>query len=287
MKERLLVVGNLAKDIVGGERKYGGSAANLTLAAKSLGIRVGIMSVLGKDEFSTKYRDFLAQEGVDLSLTPSSLEQLPVCEVISRENSISSSVWHDNNCHAVMDRMKLNEKLITNYGLIHLVSCPPGLARRLVSLNVELSYEPGPMLVENSSYFDKAVASFSSFIFMNKEEYQAAVAYLKDLSLEGDDYRNLLALVVTLGRDGSIIYQKNQRSIETLTIPSSVLVKEIVDPTGAGDNFKAGFLVGYMRGRTLIECVQIGAEMGAACVVQKGGILPRETVVRIKEKYKL
>jgi len=81
MRERLLVVGNLAKDIIDGEEKYGGSAANLALAASRLGISVGIMSVLGKDKFSVKYRDFLIQNGINLSLTPSVLEQLPVCEV--------------------------------------------------------------------------------------------------------------------------------------------------------------------------------------------------------------
>ncbi|PIR25787.1 MAG: hypothetical protein COV41_02665 [Candidatus Brennerbacteria bacterium CG11_big_fil_rev_8_21_14_0_20_43_10] len=286
MKERLLVVGNLAKDIVSGEEKYGGSAANLALAVKNFGIRVGIMSVLGKDEFSTKYRDFLVQEGVDLSLTPNSLEQLPVCEVISRENSILSGIWHDNQCHSAMDEMEIGSGLKTDYDIVHLVSCPPGLAKRLASLKVELSYEPGPMLIEDPSYFDRVVAGSSSFIFMNKEEHQAALSYLEDLTLGGDDYQNLLALVVTLGAEGSRVYQRNQGGVTTLELPP-IPVERVVDPTGAGDNFKAGFLVGYMRGRPIVECVQIGAEMGAACVMQKGGILPRDIVIRIREKYRL
>lgn len=286
MKERLLVVGNLAKDIVGGEEKYGGSAANLALAAKGLGIRVGIMSVLGKDKFSAKYRSFLIQHGIDLSLIPNSIEQLPVCEVTSRENSILSSIWHDNQCHSAMDEMEVGSRLKTDYDVVHLVSCPPGLAKRLASFKVELSYEPGPMLIGDPSYFDRVVAGFSSFIFMNKEEHQAALAYLKDLALGGDDYQNLLALVVTLGVEGSKIYQRNQGSTTILRLPP-IPVGEVVDPTGAGDNFKAGFLVGYMRGRPIVECIQIGAEMGAACVTQKGGILPRDIVIRIKKKYRL
>lgn len=286
MKERLLVVGNLAKDVIGGEEKYGGSAANLALAARGLGARVGIMSVLGRDKFSAEYRNFLTESDIDLTLTLDGIEELPVCEVISTDNSILSSVWHDNNCHAAMDEMEIDVGLITNYDMVHLVCCPPCLARRLALFNVKLSYEPGPMLIENLSYFDKTVASFSSFIFMNKEEYRAAVAYLGELPLKWDDYRNLLALVITLGKDGSRIYQRDRRSIETLKLPP-IPVEKVVDPTGAGDNFKAGFLVGYMRGRSITECVQIGSEMGATCVMQKGGILPRETVIRIKGKYNL
>jgi sugar/nucleoside kinase (ribokinase family) len=286
MKERLLIVGNLAKDVIDGEEKYGGSAANLAIAARGLGIQVGIMSVLGKDEFSARYREFLIQNDIDLSLTSDSVEQLPVCEVISRDNSISSSIWYDNQCHPTMDRMEVPNGLETDYDVAHLVSCPPGLARRLASLRVELSYEPGPMLIEDPRYFDKVVAGLSSFIFMNKEEHQAALAYLEDLTLSGDDYQKLLALIVTLGAEGSRIYQRNRGSVTILELPT-IPVERVVDPTGAGDNFKAGFLVGYMRGRPIVECVQIGAEMGAACVMLKGGVLPKEVVVRIKDKYRL
>ncbi len=93
MKDRLLVVGNLAKDVIDGTENYGGSAANLALASKNLGLQVGIMSVLGKDQFSSRYREFLTSEGVDLSLTPNVLEELPICTVVSRENTIADSTW--------------------------------------------------------------------------------------------------------------------------------------------------------------------------------------------------
>lgn len=102
MKEKLLVAGNLAKDIFEGKEKFGGSAANLALAAKRLGINVGIMSVLGKDDFSKCYRDYLLENGIDLSLTSHELETLPVCDVVSKENSISSCVWQDNGCEEAM-----------------------------------------------------------------------------------------------------------------------------------------------------------------------------------------
>jgi len=286
MKDRLLVVGNLAKDVIGGKEKYGGSAANLALAAKGLGISVGIMSVFGKDEFSAKYRSFLIQHGVDLSLTPNSIERLPVCEVIFRDNSILSSIWHDNQCHSAMDEMEIGGGLKTDYDIVHLVSCPPSLAKRLASHKLKLTYETGPMLIEDPSYFDKIVASFSLFIFMNKEEYQAALSYFKDPTLGIDNYQNLLALVITFGAEGIRVYQRNQGRITALEFPQ-VSVERVIDPTGAGDNFKAGFLVGFMRDRSIAECVQIGAEMGAACVMQEGGILPKDVVFKIKEKHQL
>lgn len=287
MKDRLLVVGNLAKDVVDGEEKYGGSAANLALAAKHLGLEVGIMSVLGKDEFSKKYRRFLTDNGIDLDLTLGVLAQLPFCQVTSKENVISSSTWNDNGCHPAMDEMIVNKEMFVSYDLIHLVSCPPSLARRIATLDSNLSYEPGPMLIEDPNYFDESVAQASVLIFVNNEEYQVVSGSSEKPLTERVGHDKLIALVVTLGKGGALVYLRNQNSIEAHNIPTPFVADEIIDPTGAGDNFKAGFLAGHMRGRTIPECIQIGSEMGAACIMQKGGILPEERVLEIKDKYNL
>ena len=94
-------------------------------------------------------------------------------------------------------------------------------------------------------------------------------------------------MVATLGKDGAMIYHKDKTGIESRRVPTPFTVTDIVDPTRAGDNFKAGFLVGYMKGRSIIECAQIGNELGAACVGQKGDILPEEITSGIKAKYDL
>lgn len=287
MSERLLVVGNLAKDVIDGKEQFGGSAANLALGAKRMGLSVGIMSVLGKDPFSKTYREFLGDNGVDISLIPDTLEELPVCEVVSRQNSIASSVWNDNGCHPAMDAIRVTSPMFEKYALVHLVSCPPKLARNIALTNVQLSFEPGPMLIEDSAYFDRETAKLSALMFMNEEEFATAKRYLNEGFVNQDEYHKLLALVVTLGKQGVKLFKQTSENTIELNIPTTCPHSEIVDPTGAGDNFKAGFLSGYMRGRRLEECVQIGAEMGAACVMQKGGILSDEVVSTIRNKFKL
>ncbi|MEK7497999.1 MAG: PfkB family carbohydrate kinase [Patescibacteria group bacterium] len=285
MKDRLLVVGNLAKDVVDDVETYGGSAANLALAAKRLGLSVGIMSVLGRDGFSNKYRRFLEEQEINLDLTPSVLKELPVCTIVSSENVIASSRWEDNGCHPAMDEMSLDENAINMFGLVHLVSCPPKLANRLSELNVDLSYEPGPMLVEDPTYFDDKVARESTFIFANKEEYE--VIKNKINSLFGDNsLKKTLILVVTLGSEGVLLLQGREKP-KHISIPPELVVTEVIDSIGAGDNFKAGFLTGFMKGRSVDESVQIGMEMGAECVKQKGGLLLESKVSKIKLKYNL
>lgn len=174
-----------------------------------------------------------------------------------------------------------------DYGMTHLVCCPPKLVRKFLKLKNNLSYEPGQMLVDDSRYFDAEFANKSSLIFLNEEEYLAISQDFKTAFLTSNSFSNLKALVVTVGERGSILYQiKNGQTTSRRFPPSSVL-GDFIDPTGAGDNFKAGFLTGLLKGRTIEDCLQIGSDMGAAALSVQGGILPDTIIEKIRIKHNL
>jgi fructoselysine 6-kinase len=76
--------------------------------------------------------------------------------------------------------------------------------------------------------------------------------------------------VVTLGADGSLALGGEPR----IACPA-VPVPEVVDTTGAGDTFAAGFLSEYARSRRVSESLAKGAEAAAECV-QRVGAFPWE-----------
>jgi sugar/nucleoside kinase (ribokinase family) len=83
-------------------------------------------------------------------------------------------------------------------------------------------------------------------------------------ALSGD----LETMVITRGAEGAIAVEGQER----IAIPAA-RVERIVDTTGAGDLFAAGFLAARCRGRGLSACLQSGA-IAAAEVISHFGARP-------------
>jgi sugar/nucleoside kinase (ribokinase family) len=75
-------------------------------------------------------------------------------------------------------------------------------------------------------------------------------------------------LVITRGPEGAIAIENGQQ----IAIPAAP-VSEVVDTTGAGDLFAAGFLTARCKGAGLERCLWTGA-IAAAEVIQHFGARP-------------
>jgi len=78
--------------------------------------------------------------------------------------------------------------------------------------------------------------------------------------------------VVTRSELGSVVV----RGAETVEI-APLEIAELVDTTGAGDLYAAGFLYGYTSGRSLADCGRLGS-LGAGLVIQQVGPRPRQNL---------
>ena len=282
MIPELLVCGNIARDLIFGNERYGGSVPAIAVNAARLGVSTGLLSGIGKDIFSEQYREYLIQNGISMELVESNLDKLP--EFIVSSPSLGIGVeWIDNGSHQAMETMRVDIRAACKYSVVHLVSCPPGLASRLAETGIfNLSYEPGPYIHDNSAYLDFAVVDKSRMIFFNEEEYQSAV------EISGLKHpRDFVAgsnriLIITRGERGSDVYLDTTDGFKKEHVDAIKTEIPVVDVTGAGDCYKAGFLAGYIRGRSLRDCAIIGSYMGAACLTQEGGILPENKIAEIR-----
>ncbi len=75
-----------------------------------------------------------------------------------------------------------------------------------------------------------------------------------------------LTVVVKLGAQGALAV----RGDEALRVPADKV--KVVDATGAGDSFDAGFIYGFLAGRPLGECLALGVACGSLSTRAVGGV---------------
>ncbi|ODS96867.1 MAG: carbohydrate kinase [Devosia sp. SCN 66-27] len=90
--------------------------------------------------------------------------------------------------------------------------------------------------------------------------------------------RDCKLAAVTRSEKGSVIV----RGDETVVIEATA-ISELVDTTGAGDLYAAGFLYGYTQGRSLKDCGDLGS-LAAGLVIQQIGPRPRQNLKREAEQ---
>jgi adenosine kinase len=88
------------------------------------------------------------------------------------------------------------------------------------------------------------------------------------------------AIVVTRGAEGSTILAGGER----VDVPA-VKAERVVDPTGCGDAFRAGLLVGLSRGLPLETAARLGSVMGTLTVEQRGTQSVQADLAAIRARY--
>lgn len=78
--------------------------------------------------------------------------------------------------------------------------------------------------------------------------------------------KQVRALVVTLGGDGSRIYADGK--VHEIAVAKA---SEVVDPTGCGDAYRAGLMTGMHKGMDWPTCGRLAGLVGALKIAQRGG----------------
>ncbi|MCH2036338.1 MAG: adenosine kinase [Puniceicoccaceae bacterium] len=123
----------------------------------------------------------------------------------------------------------------------------------------------------SKAILQQILKEYVDIVFANEEEGHAFINKEKDYSNMALDLAQYCQVaVVKVGALGS--YVASGSSVQKA---EAVAAKQVVDTTGAGDLWAAGFLHGWARQMELLECAKIGSILGAAVVGQQGSVLPQ------------
>ena len=116
--------------------------------------------------------------------------------------------------------------------------------------------------------FQELITNDVDILFANEDEIKSmAQTSSFEESLEYAKSLNIIA-VITKGSSGSVIVSNG-----SITEISAQKVDKVVDTTGAGDLFAAGFLFGYSRNKSMEECGNY-ASIAAAEIISHYGARP-------------
>ena len=108
----------------------------------------------------------------------------------------------------------------------------------------------------------------SEIIFMNEVERNFIEKEISDIP---GIFKKGIAkqVVVTLGSNGSMIYVRNGNSIDSIPARAATC-SQVIDATGAGDSYIAGYMYGYLKGFDAKTCAAY-ASCEASFIIEQIG----------------
>jgi adenosine kinase len=244
-------------------REYGGCAGNIAYNLKLLGDAGYPMATVGRD-FGL-YADWMKRSGVPTDYV----------KVIESEHTAQGFVTTDLDDNQIwafhpgaMAHSHVNKATDAKDVAIGIVA-PDGRdgmiqhAAQFAAAKIPFIFDPGQGLPMFNGDDLRAFIGQATWIAVNDYEWQVVQERTK-LSAR-DIMQQVEALIVTKGGDGSVIYAKGRE----ITIPTAK-PKEIVDPTGCGDAYRAGLLHGLLHGLDWETTGRIASLLGAIKIESRG-----------------
>ena len=254
----------------------GGSVANSIVGLSQLGNDVGFIGKVSDDDLGQKYDDGLKKENVGyyynkkkedlptgtclILITPDS--ERTMCTFLGTAGKINEN---DVDINAVK-----NSELIFLEGYLWDEGEPKSAFDKAInnSNKVAMSLSDLFCVERHKPNFLDLAKNKLDIIFANEQEFTSLIDAKKfeDIISFGQQLEKII--IITRGDKGSIAIRKN----EIIECDSKKNLK-IVDLTGAGDLFAAGYLHGHINNLTIRESLEKGTEMSSRVIQQIGARL--------------
>ena len=254
----------------------GGSVANTIVGMSQLGDKTGFIGKVSDDSFGIKYEEGLKVENVEyfyskkketlptgtclILITPDS--ERTMCTFLGTAGKINEN---DINSEAIR-----NSKIIFLEGYLWDEGEPKMAFDKAISIanKVAMSLSDKFCVERHKSHFLDLVKNRLDITFANEQEITSLIeAKNFDEIINFSKQLNKL-IVITRGEKGAVAINGK----EAVKCDAQKNLK-IVDLTGAGDLFAAGFLHSYLNNLPIKECLMKGTEMSSKVIQQIGARL--------------
>lgn len=246
----------------------GGSAANTLAGLASLGAKTAFIGKVFKDELGRIFRHDMQAAGVEFTTpaaeTGRSTARCLILVTPDGQRTMNTFIGACNELYIddVDEAQIAKAQVVYGEGYMWDMDCTKAAIRHAFELakkhGAKVAFTLSDVFcVERSrEEFVALCNDFIDILFCNEAEIRAMYPGLDFPAILDKIQGSCEIVAITCGDTGSIILTRDER-IHVDALP----VKEVVDTTGAGDLYAAGFLYGLTHGLELKRC----GELGSAC----------------------
>lgn len=266
--------GQVEQEIAGYQMELGGSAVIFAVQAAKLGLRVAGVGRVGDDLLGHFVLEKLKASGVNTDwVVMDSTIKTGLGIALSQEND-RAILTYTGSIDGVMPADLFLERVasarhlhIGSYFLMKRLQAVyptllPEVRRQEISISLDSNWDPEECW---ESGIQKLLPYVSVFL-PNQLEAQY-IAHADDIETALNSLRRCTAVIaVKNGAQGAAVYSGDQ------TFSRPAISVTVCDAIGAGDNFDAGFVYGYLHGFFLDRCLEAGIWTGGKSTESAGGI---------------
>jgi adenosine kinase len=260
------------------DKRRGGCAPNIAYTLALLGERPTLMGTAGQD--FGEYRQWLEAAGIDTSLVKDVAGKFTAsffCSTDAANNQIAS-FYTGAMAHAA-------ELSFRTAGRPDLVIISPNdptamlqYAEECRVLGLRFIFDPGQQVARMSG--EELAEGLNGAYLIICNDYELEILRQKTGLGETELLDRATILVVTRGEHGSSIIRPNLR-VDVPAVPP----RQIVDPTGVGDAYRAGLMKGVVHGADDAVCAQLGTVAATYALEHLGGQSHAYTPAEFKARY--
>ena len=250
-------------------REWGGCAGNIAYTLKLLGGEPVVLAALGSD--GGEYLERMRTQGIDTSsvlVEPN--HHTAQCMIITDQDNNQITAFHPGAMsvahHAQVPTRSQRADLAI--GII----APDGReamgehARQMHAAGIPFIFDPGQQLPQFDGQEHREILNMARWVALNDYEAKMLCERVGCDLPQLSRWPGLAGVVVTLAAEGCDLWQRG-----AVTRVPGVIAREVLDPTGCGDAFRAGLLFGLERGWTLERSAKLGNRLGALKISCQGG----------------
>lgn len=277
----------------------GGSAANTIYALGKLGVPCGFVGMVGDDEAGEALIGDLSRIGVDTTTvgTAKGARTGSVVAIVDREGKRALYVHPGANGLLHRTGTTPGTPTLPQAALVHTSAFVGDKQFRwqretLAALpdDTKLSFAPGALYARRGLEALLPILKRTHLLFLNRTE-------LKELTGEGLEtganrciQAGCQKVVVTLGKGLRRGWRRccclAATAENALWVQAAPGDKQVVDTTGAGDAFAAGFIFGELNKKPAEECGLLGDLMAGFCIAELGARTGMPTRAELGQAYK-